>query len=999
MIGQTVSHYRVISKLGEGGMGTVYLAEDTVLGRRVAIKSLTIAPIPGQRHFRTRFLREARAASLLNHPHIATVYDYGETEDGQPYLVMELIDGETLNDLLKRESPSPERAIAIIKQVTEAIAEAHRHGIVHRDIKPSNVALNQRNDVKVLDFGLAKHFETEGLQTRKFGDDAELVVTQTLDGVVVGTPLYLSPEQALGVPVDKRSDLFSIGALLYECLTCRPAFFGKSLGEIFAHIIRDDPLPPSKLNPRVPLELDRITLKALAKKPEDRYQTAEELLADLKHADSQAAEDVTRSLGQPISARLRSSIPRLLSFKRATVFLSLALVVALFALWFTVGRWTTSGPSPEAKRLYQAGTDALRNGSYLKANELFEQAVKTDPAFPLAHARLAEVWMDLDYEEKATNELVRVTELAPNLSSLPPIDMLQLQAISATVRRNYTGAVQNYEAIVQQLPEAEKGSAYFDLGRAYERAGDTSKAITAFEEVTRRDSQSAAGFLRLGSLYGRRQEEAKSATAFENAQKLFDAQRNDEGRAEVFYQRGAVYSVVDKLAEAQEQFRRALDLAMTTNNKSQQIKTMLQLGAIFYNMGETSRAEPYLKQAMELARAEQLDNLTTTGLIEIGYAFFLRGDHAEAEKYFQQSLQIARANKGRRGEARALVSLGSLFVQQSDGGKALQYLEPALAFYRQGDFRRETSQALLLLGYANEQQGNNEAAYESLKEQLQLATEINDTAQLAHTHAAIGLLLAHQERFTEALNHFDESYKLNKSLGLTPKTGYDLVNRGNLLWQLGHYKEAGEALDQAFEVASRMGGVDKQLLGWIHLVKARMALSESRYGETLAESRKALALGGTQDKDFSVQLSITQGLAQLNSGTPRAGMMECQKALDIATPVGDPRLISTAQLAVAEVLLASGDAANALTAALQAQQTLARLGSRHSEWRAWLVAAQSSHRQQDTLKVDEYASQAAGLLTALERTFGANEYSSYLSRPDVRKYRKQLEELLPGTNN
>ena len=138
-------------------MGTVYVAEDTVLGRQVAIKSLTVPSTPGQKHFHTRFLREARAASLLNHPHIATIHDYGETEDGQPYLVMELVNGQSLNDLLRQESLPVDRAVEIIKQVTEAIAEAHRHGIVHRDIKPSNVALNQRNEVKVLDFGLAKH--------------------------------------------------------------------------------------------------------------------------------------------------------------------------------------------------------------------------------------------------------------------------------------------------------------------------------------------------------------------------------------------------------------------------------------------------------------------------------------------------------------------------------------------------------------------------------------------------------------------------------------------------------------------------------------------------------------------------------------------------------------------------------------------------------------------------------------------------------------------------
>lgn len=977
-------------------MGTVYVAEDTLLGRRVAIKSLKIASVPGQTHFRTRFLREARAASLLNHPHIATVHDYGETEDGQPYLVMELIDGQSLTDLLREDALPVDRAVEIIKQVAEAIAEAHRHGIVHRDIKPSNIVLNQRNEVKVLDFGLAKHIEP-ATQRIEEGTSA----THTLEGVIIGTPSYLSPEQALGMAIDRRSDIFSIGSVLYECLTGTPAFSGKMLGEIVAQVIRDDPPPPSQLNPRVPPELDRITLKALAKKTEARYQTAEDLLEDLKRIEF---KNTDHSKLKSIGARLRSSIARWPSSQKgariAVLVLSvLTLSIVLSLLWLYVWRSNSHEPSPEAKRLYHAGTQALRDSSYLKASKLFEQSIQVDNEFPLAHARLAEAWMELDYEGKATDELLRVTELVPNLSALPPLDMLYLQAITATVRRNFQGAVENFEEIARRLPEDEKAFAYFDVGRAYERARDATRAAGAFEEVTRRDERAAAAFVRLGSIYGRRQEEAKAIAAFDKAQALYEAQGSVEGRAEVSYQRGAFLSVGDKLPEAQEQFRRALDLSLTTDNKPQQIKILLQLGGIFYSTGESLRGEQYATRAIELARSEQLDNLTTNGLIDIGNALFLRGEYSEAEKSFEQALQIAKANKGRRAEARALLSLGSLLFQQGNGARAVNYLEPALAFYRQGNFRRETLQALLLLGYANEQQGNNDAALESFNEQLQLAGQVNDSAQVAHTHAAIGLLLAHQERFTEALNHFDESYKLNKSLKLEPKTAYDLFNRGGLLWQLGHYAEARDALKQAFDVASRPGGIDKQLLAWVHLIRARMALSEFRYSEAVAESRQASALGGTQDTDFSVQVDYTYGLAALHSGTSRAGLVKCQEAFDIATRAGAPRLISNAQLALAEALLANGDAANALTSALQAQQTFARLGSRHSEWRAWLIAAQASRRQQDDTKVDEYAARAAGLLTALEKAFGAGEYSSYLSRPDVQRYRKQLDELLPGANN
>lgn len=284
MIGRTISHYRIVEKLGEGGMGVVYIAEDTVLGRRVAIKTLTGTQRGLDQHFRNRFLREARAVSALSHPHIAHIYDYGETDEGEPYIVMELIKGTTLAELMVKEKLTISRALEIIEEVAAALGEAHRQGIVHRDIKPSNVAINERGSAKVLDFGLAKQLEAVD------SSDAErqtLVHTQTRDGVIVGTPAYLSPEQALGTEVDARSDLFSLGSLLYECIAGKPAFGGRTAAEICTKVIRDDPPPPSQLNADVSSNLDRIALKALAKKPEARYQTADEMVLELQATRSE----------------------------------------------------------------------------------------------------------------------------------------------------------------------------------------------------------------------------------------------------------------------------------------------------------------------------------------------------------------------------------------------------------------------------------------------------------------------------------------------------------------------------------------------------------------------------------------------------------------------------------------------------------------------------------------------------------------------------------------
>ena len=280
MIGQTVSHYRIVKKLGEGGMGVVYLAEDTHLGRRVAIKFLSAIH---NHNYRARFLREARAVSTLSHPHIAIIHDYGETTDGQPFIVMEYVKGDTLSDLLNESALTLTRALEITEAVAEALGLAHSQGIVHRDIKPSNVIVAEDGSVKVLDFGLVKHLHEESSKGAN-PEAATLPAMRTSSNVVVGTPLYLSPEQAMGGNVDARSDIFALGALLYESLTGKPAFAGKSVIDIGAQIIHVSPPPPSSINSRVPPELDRITLKALEKKVEARYQTAAELLQDLRAA-------------------------------------------------------------------------------------------------------------------------------------------------------------------------------------------------------------------------------------------------------------------------------------------------------------------------------------------------------------------------------------------------------------------------------------------------------------------------------------------------------------------------------------------------------------------------------------------------------------------------------------------------------------------------------------------------------------------------------------------
>lgn len=470
MEGKIISHYRLLSKIGEGATGVVYQAKDEILDRLVAVKILRPEILSHNSNLRTRLKREALTVSKINHQHIATIYEYGETDEGQAYLAMELADGQTLTEIIRSNNSTIENKIQIIKAVAEALEEAHVHGIIHRDIKPSNIALTKRGIVKVLDFGLAKQIANDG---------NTLTDTQTREGVILGTPYYLSPEQALGIAVDSRSDLFSLGCVLYECLTGRPPFVGNSSIEICAKIIRDDAVPPSHINSIIPPKLDYITLKALSKKPQERYQTAKELILDLNKIEPIYLSTETTEQHNLTSRLWQSAISPKESFQKTLGIIATNKKLSLRYLFFvsiltlTIGilSWTvlralkngTHQPSPTNLALFEEGEQNLFDGDYVKARDKLQQVVEADKDFIIARLRLAEVLWELNYTNDSAQQIEQIQKLNLNLG---PIEKARLQAISDMTSNNLNGVVTNNEEIVRLIPDNDKGQAFLELAGA-----------------------------------------------------------------------------------------------------------------------------------------------------------------------------------------------------------------------------------------------------------------------------------------------------------------------------------------------------------------------------------------------------------------------------------------------------------------------------------------------------------------------------------------------------
>jgi len=958
--------YHMQRLLGRGGMGEVYLARDTALERDVAIKFVSPSQVQDAQA-RARLLQEAQAAARLDHPAICAVHEAGVTPDGRAYIVMPFVVGTPLSDVIHQSVMPVRDALSICAQIAEALSVAHHHGIVHRDLKPGNVIVSPSGRPRLLDFGLAQSASIP----RAIAEAPTMTMAADAPAPLVGTPSYMSPEQVQRRPVDGRSDLFSLGVMLYECLTGRRAFDGATAYEAMTSVVHSDPPPPSTVRRELTDRHDALCARLMAKDPNDRFQSADEVVGAIRVL----VPDTGRITDG--SGRHELVVPPAQRWFVSRVAVASALLMASLAGgWFWI-RWTQLPTVPaNSDRWYQRGVAALRDGAYRTGRSQLQQAVELFPQHALAYARLAAADMALDDDRAAQTDLLRLSSIVPDESRLPADVQLRVRAIKSLALRDVDGSIAAYQELATRHPD-DAGS-WVDLGQAQDAAGLREDARRSFEQAIALDHEYAAAYLQLGSVEGAALRLSEALKAFGEAERLYETASNTEGRTEVLLRRAAVLDASNETKQARADTERAAALAAASRDTSQEIRARLTLSSITASEGRLSEALEMARAAVATATSEGLDTVAANGLVDLTATLNDLGRLDEADTQIQRAIVIAEERGARRTAARARLQLAETRRLQHRLKEALAVTDQVLPFLRDGHYRRWELTALMIQSRAYSDLGDLRRAREMSSSVMSVAEGLKDDGSIAL--GALGVAAADSDlgQYPEAVRLRERAEAIYRRQGDETSLAYSLANRADLLIRLGRRNDAERTLAEIDAGIARGVEAFKGRSRRLALLRTLDAATTLRCSDAIRSASGLPEKSGSSDQAALLTPVVAAWCeARLQRRRPNGDLL--------TAPDADPVVAAERCFWLADAYLLAGDRE---IAAAQSARGLSALGDLPNDEIRWRLAAVSAAATSSTESSSRARTAAGDALSRVEASW-KQDFNTYVGRADLVDLRKR----------
>jgi tetratricopeptide (TPR) repeat protein/tRNA A-37 threonylcarbamoyl transferase component Bud32 len=857
--GTHVSHYRIERKLGAGGMGSVFLAKDLTLDRRVAIKFLSEQD---DEKSRRRLLREAQAVAALDHECIAGVFEVGTDPTGGDFIVMQYVEGETLAARLRRGRMEPAEALSIAARVAEALVAAHRAGVIHRDLKPQNIILTPEGTPKLLDFGLATRTMTSEPEA-----ETETAISITAHSVY-GTPSYMSPEQVRSKPADARSDVFALGAVLYECLTGHRAFSGSSSADIFGQVLHVEPPPVSSIVPELGASHDALCARFLKKNPNERCQSAAEALGAIHALMDTASLESSQSAAYTARHSLKTRAWTGLTPR--TKWLALAGAVVAIVGIASAWRWYRGDvlptPPAQALRYYNLGVEALRDGTYAGARDRFNEALAVFENYVQARSGVAKAYKELDDQNAATQALLRVNQLVPDRTRLRADDRLKLEGVLASVARTHETAIAAYAQLAKR--HSDDPGAWLDLGLAEEQAFRFKDARAHFEKALTLDRRWPAAHVRLGSLQIKAGEKKAALASLDEAIRLYRVAGKVEGEAEALLQKAIAHNDTGEIAPAREALNQVVQL-VGERYPSQRLRARFELARAAARQGRPDELVVATEALVSEAKTAGLNTIAANGLIDFANLYVRRGDPERAEKELARAAQIAADNGARYTEMRAQLQRAFLRVDAKPE-EALALAAAPLKFYSGGESPTLEATAKIAVSRAKEALGDLPEAIRLSTEALGFADANGDEAMETDALVSLGPQLEAVGRLPDAIQIYGRSAAIYRRTDTIPDLAFSLLRQSELLIVLGRGKEA-EAPVNEIEANIKSGAdVDARRPRRVARLRAFHAATEGRFGDVRSYAGQArIEQGGKPDTNH-LYAQVLGEYAEAQSGRSRS---------------------------------------------------------------------------------------------------------------------------------